>query len=130
MLLFPKVFPQIFVSPRNQSVPEGTTAILICKATGFPKPAITWTFNDRRLPSLAIEKHTKEGYQLVLQNVTKYMEGTYKCTAKNKASRASSTSSLRILGKYIKTNKTTTRLRGWSWRRKQSPIHPRFGRHC
>ena len=87
------------MSPRNQSIAEGKTAKLICKATGFPKPAITWTFNDRSLPSLAIEKHTKEGYQLLLQNVAKYMEGTYKCTAKNKASAASSTSSLRILRK-------------------------------
>lgn len=87
------------MSPRNQSIAEGKTAKLICEATGFPKPAITWTFNDRSLPSLAIEKHTKEGYQLLLQNVAKYMEGTYKCTAKNKAGAASSTSSLRILRK-------------------------------
>ena len=105
MLLFPKVSPQIFVSPRNQTVSEGKTAVLICKATGFSKPAITWTFNDRSLPSLAIEKHTEEGYQLLLQNVSKYMEGIYKCTAKNKARSASSTSSLRILGKCIKINK-------------------------
>ena len=61
-------------------------------------------FNDGSLPLLAFEKHTEEGYQLLLQNVTKYMEGTYKCTAKNKASRATSTSFLRILGKYIKKN--------------------------
>ena len=112
IILFPEVSPQIIVPPRNQTVPEGETAVLICKATGFPKPAITWTFNDRSLPSLAIEKHTEEGHQLVLQNVTKYMEGTYKCTATNKASRASSTSSLRILGKYIKTNKTTIKNMG------------------
>ena len=74
-ILFFKVSPQITVSPRNQSIPEGKTAKLICKATGFPKPAMTWTFNDGSLPSLAIEKYTKEGYQLLLQNVTKYMEG-------------------------------------------------------
>ena len=98
--------------PRNQTVPEGKTAVLICKATGFPKPAITWTFNDRSVPSLAIEKHTEEGYQLLLQNVTKYMEGIYKCTAKNKASKASSTASLGILGKYIKTNKATIKNMG------------------
>ena len=49
------------MSPRNQSIAEGKTAKLICKATGFPKPAITWTFNDRSLPSLAIETHINEG---------------------------------------------------------------------
>ena len=102
--MFPKVSPQFIVLPKNQTVPEGKTARFVCKASGFPAPAITWMFNDGSLPLLAIEKHTEEGYQLLLQNVTKYMEGTYKCTAKNKASRATSTSFLRILGKYIKKN--------------------------
>jgi len=86
------------VSPRNQTVPEGKTVKFICKATGMPKPAITWRFNNGSVPSLAIVKHTEEGYQLVLPNVTKNMEGTFKCTAENKASKASSTSTLRILG--------------------------------
>ena len=90
------------MSPRNQTVPEGKTIKFICRATGFPKPAITWTFNDGSLPSLAIVKHTEEGYQLLLPNVTKNMKGTFKCTAENKASKASSTSTLRILGKYLK----------------------------
>lgn len=100
--MFPKVSPQVIVSPRSQTVPEGKTIKFICKATGFPKPAITWEFNDGSLPSLAIETHTEEGYQLLLPNVTKNMNGTFKCTAKNKASRASSTSTLRILGNYLK----------------------------
>jgi len=97
--LFPKVPPQVIVSPRNQTVSEGKTVKFICKATGVPKPAITWTFNDRSLPLLAIVKHTEEGYQLILPNVTKNMRGTFKCTAENKASKASSTSTLHILGK-------------------------------
>ena len=101
-ILFPIVFPQINVSPANQTVPEGKTAWFVCKATGFPKPAITWKFNDGSLPSLSIENHTEEEYQLFLPNVTKNMEGTYRCTAENKAGRASSTSTLRILGKYLK----------------------------
>ena len=101
-ILFPKVFPQAIVSPRNQTVPEGKTAKLICKATGMPKPTVTWRFNNGNLPSLAIVNHTEEGYQLVLPNVTKNMQGTFKCTAETKASKASSTSTLRILGKYLK----------------------------
>ena len=90
------------MSPRNQTVPEGKTAKFVCKAAGFPKPAITWTFNDGSFPSLTIENNTEEESQLLVPNVTKDMEGTYKCTAENKASRASAVSILRILGKYLK----------------------------
>ena len=100
--LLPKVSPQIVVLPRNQTVSEGNTIKFLCKATGFPKLAITWKFNNGNLSSLATEKNTEEGHQLLLPNVTKDMEGTYKCTAENKANTTSSTSTLRILGKYLK----------------------------
>lgn len=105
--MLPKVSPQIVVSPRNQTVPEGNTTKFFCKATGFPKPTVSWKFNDGRLPSLAIEKHTEVGSNLFLSNVTKDVEGTYRCTAENKANTTSSISTLRVLGKY-QTNQRQT----------------------
>ena len=99
------------MSPKNQTVPEGNTARFTCTATGFPKPARTWKFNDASLPPLAIEKSTEEGYQLLLPNVTKHMEGTYKCTAINKAGNATSTATLRILGKYLKYQKIKNKIK-------------------
>ena len=96
-----KVSPQIVLSPRNRTVPEGNTTHFLCKATGFPKPTVAWTFNDGNLPSFAFEKHTEEGSHLLLKNVTKDMEGTYRCRAENKANATSSTSTLLVLGKYL-----------------------------
>ncbi len=98
--MLPKVSPQIVVSTRNQTVPEGNTTELFCKATGFPKPTVSWKFNDGRLPSRAFEKPTEDGSNLLLPNVTKDMEGTYRCTAENKANTTSLTSTLRVLGEY------------------------------
>ena len=37
---------------------------------------------------------------LVSPSVTKWMNGTYKCTAKNKANTTSSSASLRVYGKF------------------------------
>ena len=97
--LLSKVSPQIVLSPRNLTVPEGNTTEFFCKVIGFPKPAVTWKFNNGTLPPLAIEKHSEVGSYLLLPNVTKDMEGSYKCTAKNKAKATSATSTLCVLGR-------------------------------
>ncbi|KAJ7388610.1 Hemicentin-1 [Desmophyllum pertusum] len=90
------VSPQVYVSPRNQSVPEGYPTNFTCKATGIPKPTLSWNFNDGDLPSGVSQSDTKEGSFLELLNTTKSMEGTYKCTAKNKANATTSSAILRV----------------------------------
>ena len=91
--------PQAFVSPSNQTVPEGKPANISCKATGFPKPTLRWAFSeDGDLPQGAVVEHNEGRSILKLKNASKLMAGTYKCTAKNKANSTTATASLRVLG--------------------------------
>ena len=93
------VSPQIYVCPRNKSVPEGNPVNLSCKATGVPKPTVSWKFNDGDLPSGVNQTSLGEGSFLEFSNTTKQMEGIYKCTAQNKANTTTSSAYLRVFGK-------------------------------
>ena len=94
-----QVSPQIITPPISQYVTEGDRVDLICRASGVPKPTLVWTFNNGNLPS-GINQFNREGESnLVLPSVTKEMNGTYKCTAKNKANTAAYSAVLRVYGK-------------------------------
>ena len=87
------------MSPSNQIVPEGRPANISCKATGFPKPTLNWTFSeDGNLPEGVLVEYNESRSFLKLKNVSKLMEGTYKCAAKNKANSTTATATLRVLG--------------------------------
>ena len=88
------------VYPRNQTVPEGNTTNISCKATGVPLPKLSWKFDEGELPPTAVIMNTSDGSLLQLTNTTKRMEGTYKCKATNKAGKEHSTSTLHVLGLY------------------------------
>ena len=99
MIYLFQVSPQIITPPISQYVTEGDRVDLICRASGVPKPTLVWTFNNGNLPS-GINQFNREGESnLVLPSVTKEMNGTYKCTAKNKANSISSSAALRVYGK-------------------------------
>ncbi|XP_066015704.1 fibroblast growth factor receptor 4-like isoform X2 [Pocillopora verrucosa] len=97
------VCPQIKLSPVNQSVIDGDPVNFTCRATGVPTPKLTWTFNGGRLPLGINENNFKgESFQesfLKIQRATKKMEGTYKCTAKNKANGTSYSTILQVFEK-------------------------------
>ena len=85
--------------PLNQTIPGGKPANISCKATGFPKPTLRWTFSeDGDLPQGAVVEHNEGRSFLKLKNASKLMAGTYKCTAKNKANSTTATATLRVLG--------------------------------
>ena len=89
--------------PKSQFRTEGYSVNLSCVASGIPTPTLVWTFNNGDLPS-GINQTDYEGESiLVSPSVTKEMNGTYKCTAKNKANRTSSSAILRVYGK-LSTN--------------------------
>ena len=95
-----QVSPKIIQPPISQSVTEGYPVNLSCVASGIPTPTLVWTFNNGDLPS-GINQTDHEGESfLVSPSVTKGMNGTYKCTAKNKANTTSSSASLRVYGKF------------------------------
>ena len=71
-----------------------------CRASGVPTPTLVWVFNNADLPS-GINQFNHEGESfLEFLSVTKGMEGTYKCKAKNKANTTGSSATLRVYGKF------------------------------
>ena len=96
----PQVSPKIIQPLLRQSVTEGYPVNLSCVASGIPTPTLVWTFNNGDLPSGINQTDHEEESFLVLPSVTKGMNGTYKCTAKNKANTTSSSATLRVYGKF------------------------------
>ena len=100
MIFLLQVSPQIIEPPIGQSVTEGYPVNLSCVASGVPTPTLVWTFNDGNLP-FGINQTGHEGESfLASPSVTKGMNGTYKCKAKNKANTISSSATLRVYGKF------------------------------
>ncbi|CAH3153640.1 unnamed protein product, partial [Pocillopora meandrina] len=93
------VSPQIIEPPKSQFLTEGYPVNLNCVASGIPTPTFVWTFNNGDLPSGINQTDHEEESFLVSASVTKGMSGTYKCTAKNKANKTSSSATLRVYGK-------------------------------
>ena len=73
---------------------------LSCVASGIPTPTLVWTFKNGDLPFGINQTNHKGESILVSPSVTKGMNGTYKCTAKNKANTTSSSATLRVYGKF------------------------------
>ena len=100
MIFLLQVSPQIIEPPKSQSVTEEYPVNLSCVASGIPTPTFVWTFNNGNLPP-GINQTDHEGESFVVSlSVTKGMNGTYKCTAKNKANTTSSSATLRVYGKF------------------------------
>ncbi|XP_068690815.1 contactin-1-like [Montipora foliosa] len=106
------VYPVVDVYPRNQTVPEGKTTNISCKAKGEPRPKLSWKFDEGELPPTAVIKNTSDGSLLQFPNTTKRMEGRYKCKATNEAGEEHSTSTLHVL------EKPTVVITGESYQRK------------
>ena len=68
-----------------------------CRASGVPTPTLAWVFNDAQLP-FGINRDGVSFLEFL--SVTKGMEGTYKCKAKNKANTSISSATLRVYGKF------------------------------
>ena len=100
MIFLLQVSPQITEPPRSQSLAEGYPVNLSCVASGIPTPTLVWTFNNGDLPSGINQTGYEGGSILVSPSVTREMNGTYKCTAKNKANTTSSSATLRVYGKF------------------------------
>ena len=100
--------PQILSSPVHQSVYDGDPVNFTCRATGVPTPKLTWTFVGGKLP-LGISQNNFEGDSFVesvleMRRATKKMDGTYKCTAENKANRTSYSTTLQVFGRFNNYN--------------------------
>ena len=100
MFLFELAFPEVDVYPRNQTVLEGALTVIKCTATGIPRPALSWTFNNGKPPSIAKIRNFSKHSILQLSKTSKSMGGQYTCKAKNKAGDAHAKSTLHVLGVF------------------------------
>ncbi|XP_068703723.1 vascular endothelial growth factor receptor 1-like [Montipora foliosa] len=91
------VTPVVYVSPQNQTVVEGQTTNISCRASGVPHPKLSWKFDNRELPWDAVITNTSNQSLLQLPKTAKNMEGWHKCIAKNEAGEEYSNSSLHVL---------------------------------
>ena len=100
--------PQILLSPVNQSVSDGDPVNFTCRATGVPRPKLTWTLDGGKLPlGINQRKFERDSFLesfLEMQRATKEMAGTYKCTAENKANRTSYSTTLQVFGRFNNNN--------------------------
>ena len=90
--------PVVSVYPQNQTVVEGETSNISCKASGVPHPKLSWKFENGELPTDAVIRNTSNQSLLLLPKTAKSMEGWYQCIAKNEAGEESSNSTLHVLG--------------------------------
>ena len=66
----------------------------------MPTSTLVWVFNNGDLP-FDINQTDHDGESLLeLLSVTKEIKGTYRCKAKNKANTTSSSTILRVYGKF------------------------------
>ncbi|XP_022809370.1 hemicentin-1-like [Stylophora pistillata] len=106
------VSPWILLSPVNQSVIVGDPVNFTCRASGVPTPKVMWTFNSGKLQSginqINFERDLFVESYLEMLRTTKEMEGTYECTAENKANTTSSSATLQVFGRSNDNDDTDT----------------------
>uniref|UniRef100_H0XAK9 Hemicentin 1 n=1 Tax=Otolemur garnettii TaxID=30611 RepID=H0XAK9_OTOGA len=91
--------PTVTVMPKNQSFTGGSEVSIMCSATGYPKPKLTWTMNDMFIVASHRYRMTSEG-TLFIKNAVPKDAGVYGCLASNSAGIDKQTSILRYIGKY------------------------------
>ena len=88
-IVFITVIPLIETSPQSQNLIAGGSFSLICLATGYPVPDITWTedgtsfFMDNRRVVSTIEGLRSSGSVLTIANAVVSDSGLYQCVANN-----------------------------------------------
>uniref|UniRef100_H0WC62 Hemicentin-1 n=1 Tax=Cavia porcellus TaxID=10141 RepID=H0WC62_CAVPO len=88
--------PKVTVMPKNQSFTGGSEVSIMCSATGYPKPKITWTVNDMFIVGSHRYRMTSEG-TLLIKNAVPKDAGSYSCLASNSAGMDKQTSILRYM---------------------------------
>ncbi|XP_055275068.1 hemicentin-1 isoform X3 [Moschus berezovskii] len=88
--------PKVTVMPKNQSFTGGSEVSIMCSATGYPKPKIAWTMNDKFIVGSHRYRMTSEGY-LFIKNAVPKDAGIYGCLASNSAGMDKQTSTLRYI---------------------------------
>ena len=91
--------PTATVEPSEQTVDEGSVAVMTCRVTGQPTPVLDWN----RVGGVLTEKHVIDGGVLRINSVRAEDEGLYVCIAQNRKGVRQATSMLNVRRKLQKT---------------------------
>lgn len=94
--------PEVETYPQIISTQEGNNVTFSCKATGLPRPLITWSKSQGSLP--ASSSVSSEG-PLTILNVRLEDSGSYDCSAKNTHGTNVSSVELKVLPLPVSTTK-------------------------
>ncbi|GAB1606357.1 telokin-like [Argonauta hians] len=86
----------------DDSVLENSTVRFECKVKGFPKPTVKWYKDEEILelgPRISVESLDQGTFVLVIEDVIKKDEATYRCRIENSEGSSSSTIYLSVKGK-------------------------------
>ena len=83
--------------PSDQSVLEGESASLSCRASGVPAPTVTWLRNDLELP-VDVRLNVDDGGTLQLTELRRTDSGVYRCVAANSLGSVSEFARLHVYG--------------------------------
>ncbi|KAH9596580.1 hypothetical protein MS3_00002209 [Schistosoma haematobium] len=87
-VLVPPVISENSSSSTRVTAHEGEAIILHCKAWGVPDPIITWYLTPKEGRQYRIYEATDKRFmikpdELIISNITRDLQGTYKCLAQN-----------------------------------------------
>jgi len=99
--------PRIVEQPADQSVLEGESASLHCRASGVPRPSVSWLKNDLDLPVDARLRLDDNG-TLQLTQLKRTDSGVYRCVASNSLGSVSEFARLHVFGEPIRLNEIIT----------------------
>ncbi|GIY13520.1 hypothetical protein CDAR_68362 [Caerostris darwini] len=86
--------PVITTLPKSQDISVGDTLSLICEASGYPFPSVTWLLNNTQVTGAI---HSAFGRsKLLVENAGKEDEGTYICLAQNAAGERKAAAAVRV----------------------------------
>jgi len=102
--------PRIVERPGDQSVLEGGSATLQCRASGVPRPSVSWLKNDLDLPSAADRRLlVDDDGTLRLTELRRADSGVYRCVASNSLGSVSEFARLHVLGSVLSSLRTLHR---------------------
>lgn len=88
--------PIIHYGPVNQTLPEGTNANLVCRASGTPSPIISWYLDGNPIMSSERINLTDQG-NLIISNLDKNADqGLYTCVASSRSGKSTWSGFLRV----------------------------------
>lgn len=79
----PNGFPKFSLQPNMQGVEKGRNALIPCKVSGNPEPAVTWLKDTMPLDTTKPRISIYQGASLQIQNAQEEDQGQYECVAAN-----------------------------------------------